>query len=453
MKDFTIALLLCSLRLSLLVLLCAVLFRAARRRIAARIQYTVWRMVALSALIPFSVPSPLFNLAPAAAPAPTVPTDKTVTGAATTPPPSVNIWQVLFFVWLTGAALLLGYHLAKNAAAIALIHRWRDSRTAAPAAERQLAQVRRDMRLSRPVRFYRSKAADGPMAFGILSPTVVLPCRAYADAQLRLIFQHELIHVSRRDALWKAAALMAAALHWFNPCVYWLLRQSGASCELSCDEVMTAGRTRAERLTYGQLIADGATRAGHYFGLYTAMSVKNSLLKQRLTQIIDGETKRNPLANTVTLAGAVMVTLALPCLAGYAQAPAAPSSLPTVSNEAEAQPAFSATLPAAGETETTTTTTTHTVSTTRQTVTNTTTRAVNSTNVGTSRTPPTTTVTVVDSTTVAVTSRTAYSLTVTAVNSTTAAVTSPAYTTVTAVTTDTAPAITTDTTTAPVSAN
>ena len=46
----------------------------------------------------------------------------------------------------------------------------------------------------------------------------------------------------------------ANAVHWFDPLVYWMLRQADEDVELACDSRATEGMAHAERTAYGETL-------------------------------------------------------------------------------------------------------------------------------------------------------------------------------------------------------
>src|SRR5207302_8632459 len=80
------------------------------------------------------------------------------------------------------------------------------------------------MGLRRPPRLLLSGEGQGPIAFGISRPTVMLP-EVVADlqaAELQVILAHELAHHRRGDLWINWAQILLTVVWWFNP-VVWLL--------------------------------------------------------------------------------------------------------------------------------------------------------------------------------------------------------------------------------------
>jgi beta-lactamase regulating signal transducer with metallopeptidase domain len=83
-----------------------------------------------------------------------------------------------------------------------------------------------------------------PAVFGVLRPTILLPASLVNpahDADLDPILAHELVHIRRRDPLASRLQLIAQALWWFHPLIWWANREARRERERCCDEAVVAG--------------------------------------------------------------------------------------------------------------------------------------------------------------------------------------------------------------------
>jgi hypothetical protein len=76
-----------------------------------------------------------------------------------------------------------------------------------------------------------------PATLGWWRPRVIVPpvCQTQDEAELQVVFWHELMHVERRDALWNAMVRACRNLLWFHPCVHHAVVALNAQRELACD--------------------------------------------------------------------------------------------------------------------------------------------------------------------------------------------------------------------------
>ena len=161
-----------------------------------------------------------------------------------------QLWQVttspiaplLGAAWLFGALAYASYALLVTIACRRMIHtsRLRD--------DERLANLTSDLShrlgLRRPVRLWVTRRPLGPLSFGLVRPTVVLPealAASRTPAELEPLLAHELVHVRRRDSLVGLLQLAARCLWWFHPLVWWAGRRIEFERERCCDEEVVAG--------------------------------------------------------------------------------------------------------------------------------------------------------------------------------------------------------------------
>lgn len=115
----------------------------------------------------------------------------------------------------------------------------------------------RAVRAATPVEgnLYRSDAIDSPAVFGLFAPRIVVPA-SYKEEDLPLILLHEQTHIRRGDNWWRMLAFVTAALHWFNPFIWWFLKAFLEDMELSCDEKVLDRCEPEQRKTYARLLLD-----------------------------------------------------------------------------------------------------------------------------------------------------------------------------------------------------
>lgn len=101
---------------------------------------------------------------------------------------------------------------------------------------RQRAGVRADARI------LSSAEVSTPMTGGPLRPVILLPASAgsWTPGRREMVVSHELVHVRRRDALWRLVAGAVVALYWFHPLAWLASRLAAAARERSCDEEVLA---------------------------------------------------------------------------------------------------------------------------------------------------------------------------------------------------------------------
>ena len=322
MENLFLRVLTLSLTASLVLLPLLALAPRLRRRYAGRTFYVLWLVLALRLVLPVQLPLPepavRVELPPSQAvilPAPAAEPDVPPSAGVTEPAPVTGeagralSWTELgAWLWLGGAAALLVYQGVSYALA-----RRRLLRGAEPGPEEEaalLAALASGLGVGRTPPLLRTADADSPMVLGLLRPVLLLPEGALPPETLEVVLRHELTHLKRRDVAYQALLLLARAVHWFNPLVWWMGREAGRNLELCCDDAVVRGRDEAFRRQYGAVLLRAA--AGGGVPLSTRFGGGKGQLKARLANLF--RNKRNSAALvSISLACALLVTSLVAC--------------------------------------------------------------------------------------------------------------------------------------------
>jgi len=89
------------------------------------------------------------------------------------------------------------------------------------------------------IRLMESSQVTTPVAFGMFTPTLVLPPR-FADnfgiGEQQAMLAHELAHLAARDSAWHLFARLVCAVLWWQPAVWLLQRRIRIASEAAADE-------------------------------------------------------------------------------------------------------------------------------------------------------------------------------------------------------------------------
>ncbi len=149
---------------------------------------------------------------------------------------------------------------------------------------RQLAGVTRRVGL----RLHRTVAS--PAVVGILKPVVLLPVSAatgLSPDQLRVVLLHELAHIRRYDLLVQVGQLLAEALLFFNPGVWWISRQISQEREACADAL--AVRHAGQPARYVEMLVGWAVGGAgrETWPTATAMGLARFSLLDRARRLLD----------------------------------------------------------------------------------------------------------------------------------------------------------------------
>lgn len=151
------------------------------------------------------------------------------------PPPSAVWWPGV--LWLAGALAVAGRVALARGLLLAFRRRHR------PVADEGLTalvpRVAERLGLRRRVVLLEADGLVGPVAFGILRPTVAVPARfaaTFTPAQQEVILAHELTHLAAGDPAWHLFAEVVTAALWWHPLAWWARHQLHTASELAADE-------------------------------------------------------------------------------------------------------------------------------------------------------------------------------------------------------------------------
>lgn len=200
----------------------------------------------------------------------------------------ISIKLVAVGLYLTGVILFLIYQIIGHLLFFRKVRRW-----AHPVSDSDLMEQYSTLTASfyHPPQLLILPGVSSPMLAGLLRPVLLLPLEIESSRSVQWALRHELIHWKRHDLLWKALALAANALHWFNPLV-WLLRQRlDRDLEQSCDEAVVQGAEESDRRSYGAVILTAAS-GGPSPAVTTSLRGEAKALHRRLQRIMDCPQKR-----------------------------------------------------------------------------------------------------------------------------------------------------------------
>lgn len=270
-------------------LLCAlvlVIRRPVARWFGPQLAYSLWAIPALRMILP---PLPAMPVLPVAPIMPHAGLDQpvtiilgdapayadTVTAAASPLASALNALPdfpslpiLLVAVWLIGAAVHLGWQYAVHRRLLA-----------------ELADARTDHWDGR-VRIVSSPAIAGPVSLGLMNPVVALPSDdllGLDPGERAIAIAHELAHHRRGDLWANAAAVLFAALHWFNPVVRAAWHAFRFDQEAACDATVLARADGPSRSSYARALAKAAT--GHPSAFASPM-LGTDKIKERMTMLI-----------------------------------------------------------------------------------------------------------------------------------------------------------------------
>ena len=204
---------------------------------------------------------------------------------------AISLPMLLLAIYILGALAFAAYQWKHHYSLTRHLHRWQlpvcENTAAVFAVEKERLGIRRRIRLAYAVNSHAT------LLTGFFCPTIYLADMKYSTEELSLIFRHELMHHKRGDLWYKLALLVVRCIYWYNPAVHLMARQAGKDLEAICDHATVYGMDIGLRKSYGTLLLRMAADARTLSPLTTQISGGKNMLKQRLTNILQGNRPGN----------------------------------------------------------------------------------------------------------------------------------------------------------------
>lgn len=262
------------------LVLAIVVLRAVFRKVPKWIYCSLWALVGLRLIVPFSLQS-MFSVIPRAE---TVPQDivysqtpEIHTGFVaansyinpvikeTFSPEigdSVNplqVWmEVIGIVWLIGIAGMLMFafvsylKLRKKTSAYIIIH------NEALDFEKNSGNGNFKCKKEIPYPVYACDDIDSPFILGLFRPKIFIPS-GMDQVNLESVYSHEMAHIERKDFLWKPLGFLILTVYWFNPLMWVAYILLCRDIEGACDEKVINSMDSEERVAYSQALLNCGT--------------------------------------------------------------------------------------------------------------------------------------------------------------------------------------------------
>lgn len=201
-----------------------------------------------------------------------------------------SVWDTLAAIWIIGVILFLFYHFVAYLSFRKKISRWsiRVIHDVVPELYRSLCEA---LDIKRQLNILTCNQVQTPLLIGFMKPCIVLPEQDFTPEQYYFILKHELIHYKHKDLYYKLILLFAAALHWFNPFIHYMVYLANHNMELYCDEQLVADNNLVYRENYSKMLLKIITEANKNNNviLSTGFGSKSKRLKTRFYQIMNSK--------------------------------------------------------------------------------------------------------------------------------------------------------------------
>ena len=194
---------------------------------------------------------------------------------------------ILFLIWITGVMIMsvLTLHSLNYVRSI--------KRSALPLQNQQVKTIYYDclkeLKISHQVPVYSTAFLKSPVLIGIIHPRIYIPIHLISELNpddMRFMLLHELQHYRHKDTLIGFLMVISNILYWFNPFVWYALKEIHCDRELACDSAVLQMISTDEYQAYGMTLINFAEKLSSFSSpLAVGMSGNFRQMKRRILNI------------------------------------------------------------------------------------------------------------------------------------------------------------------------
>ena len=146
-----------------------------------------------------------------------------------------------------------------------------------------------EMKITTDIPIHSTAFLKSPIIVGFLKPCIYLPIHLISDynaADMRYILLHELQHYKHKDALTNYLMNLAGILYWFNPVVWYALKEMHDDREIACDISVLKMLEECDYENYGSTLINFAEKVSFSpFPFSIGVSGNIKQMKRRILKI------------------------------------------------------------------------------------------------------------------------------------------------------------------------
>ena len=313
MADFMIRFLICNLLLCGIIGIFLLMKHILKNSLSSRMQYNLWFLLLGLLAVPF-LPFRFFKLSEMFVwfkNLNLVPTSKTETTIGQTFHTniadtqnwmedftlSINretssvIGHLLLALWISGIIAMLTLvirsalrlHILKKSALPLQSHK----------VQRIYQRCLSDTGITKSVPIYSTAYLKSPVIVGFWKPCIYLPIHLIADdneTDIRYMLLHELQHYKHKDGIANYLMNLAGIIYWFNPLVWYALKEMRSDREIACDTSVLQLLKSEDYVAYGNTLINFAEKISlTSFPFASGISGNMKQMKRRILNIASYE--------------------------------------------------------------------------------------------------------------------------------------------------------------------
>ncbi|MBE5947184.1 MAG: BlaR1 family beta-lactam sensor/signal transducer [Lachnospiraceae bacterium] len=150
-----------------------------------------------------------------------------------------------------------------------------------------------EMGIHRYISIYSTAFLKSPIIVGLLKPCIYLPIYLisdYNESDMRYMLLHELQHYKHKDAIASYLMNLARVIYWFNPLVWYALKEMRNDREVACDTSVLKMLEEDDYEDYGNTLINFAEKISlNPFPFATGLGGNMEQMKRRIINIASYE--------------------------------------------------------------------------------------------------------------------------------------------------------------------
>ena len=313
MADFMIRFLICNILLCGIIGIFLLMKHILKNSLSSRMQYNLWFLLLGLLAVPF-LPFRFFKLSEifvwfkSLNLVPTAKTETTVGPTFHTNIADAQNWMedftlsvnretqsiigyLLLALWLSGIIAML-ILIIRSALRLHIL-----KKSALPLQSHKVQQLYQrclnDTDITKTVPIYSTAYLKSPVIVGFLEPCIYLPIHLIADdneTDIRYMLLHELQHYKHKDGIANYLMNLAGIIYWFNPLVWYALKEMRSDREIACDTSVLKLLKSEDYVAYGNTLINFAEKISLTpFPFASGISGNMKQMKRRILNIASYE--------------------------------------------------------------------------------------------------------------------------------------------------------------------
>ena len=313
MADFMIRFLICNILLCGIIGIFLLMKHILRNSLSSRMQYNLWFLLLGLLAVPF-LPfrffksSEMFVWFKSLNLVPTAKTETTVGQTFHTNITDTQNWMedftlsvnretqsiigyLLLALWISGIIAML-ILVIRSALCLHIL-----KKSALPLQSQKVQQLYQrclnDTGITKNVPIYSTAHLKSPVIVGFLKPCIYLPIHLMADdneTDIRYMLLHELQHYKHKDGIANYLMNLAGIIYWFNPLVWYALKEMRSDREIACDTSVLKLLKSEDYVAYGNTLINFAEKISLTpFPFASGISGNMKQMKRRILNIASYE--------------------------------------------------------------------------------------------------------------------------------------------------------------------